>query len=137
LSPWSADEPLLSRNRLGQCGIALKSEKNFHPTYTDIIVFESAAHTLKNYPMINAVFEDGELRSYASVNVAVGIALDGGLINRVVSEADKKSLVGVSSAIADLSEKAKTGTLDSPRLWAELIQYRILECTESRTSRQS
>jgi len=90
---------------------SLKSEKNFHPTYTDIIV-KSAAHILKNYPMINAVFEDGELRSYASVNVAVAVALDGGLITPVVSEADKKSLLGVSSAITDLSEKAKTGKLD-------------------------
>jgi pyruvate dehydrogenase E2 component (dihydrolipoamide acetyltransferase) len=90
---------------------SLENERNFHPSYTDIIV-RAAAETLKNYPMINAVFEDGELRSYASANIAVATALDGGLITPVVPEADKKSLLEVSSAIADLSEKAKVGKLD-------------------------
>lgn len=90
---------------------SLKNERNFHPSYTDIIV-RAAAETLKSYPMINAVFEDAELRSYASVNIAVATALDGGLITPVVLEADKKSLAQVSSAIADLSEKAKIGKLD-------------------------
>jgi pyruvate dehydrogenase E2 component (dihydrolipoamide acetyltransferase) len=76
------------------------------------MIVRAAAETLKNYPMINAVFEDGELRSYASANIAVATALDGGLITPVVPEADKKSLLEVSSAIADLSEKAKVGKLD-------------------------
>lgn len=87
-----------------------KAGEKFVPSYTDIIV-KAAARTLLKYPTINAVFDGGELRSYASVNMAVATALDGGLIAPVVSEAEKKSLAEISSAIAILSEKAKTGKL--------------------------
>jgi pyruvate dehydrogenase E2 component (dihydrolipoamide acetyltransferase) len=85
--------------------------KGFNPSYTDIIV-KASAEVLKNYPMINATYENDELRSYKSVNIAVAVAIEGGLVTPVVSHAEKKSLREISSTIEDLASRAAKGELN-------------------------
>jgi 2-oxoglutarate dehydrogenase E2 component (dihydrolipoamide succinyltransferase) len=61
--------------------------------------------------VINASL-DGENIIYKSeINIGIAVALDWGLIVPVLKNADEKSLLGLSRAIADLADRARTKQL--------------------------
>jgi pyruvate dehydrogenase E2 component (dihydrolipoamide acetyltransferase)/2-oxoglutarate dehydrogenase E2 component (dihydrolipoamide succinyltransferase) len=77
---------------------------------TDIIVF-SLARALREFPRVNSSLIDNEIKVWGSINIGVAVALDDGLIVPVVKDADKKSLVETSQAVAGLAVKAREGKL--------------------------
>ncbi len=84
-------------------------------TLGDMVLF-AVSRTLKNHPDLNAIIlEDGMLRRYRSVNLAVAIDTPRGLIVPVIFGADKKSLVQISKEVKELAAAARSGSI-SPDL---------------------
>ena len=55
-----------------------------------VLLAKAAAMALSQHPVVNATCKDGKSFSYNdSVNVAVAVAIDGGLITPVLQDADK------------------------------------------------
>ncbi len=82
-------------------------------TYTPLFV-KMLAQALTGHPWLNATLaEDAlEIRVYAEVNVGVAVALpDGNLIVPIVHQADRKTLAEVANRVAEVSERARRGTL--------------------------
>jgi 2-oxoglutarate dehydrogenase E2 component (dihydrolipoamide succinyltransferase) len=79
-------------------------------TYMAFITAAVAA-ALRAHPVINASL-DGETVIYrADVNVGIAVALESGLIVPVLRSADTLSLLELSRAVVDLSERARTKRL--------------------------
>ena len=67
---------------------------------------------LRRHPVINASI-DGENVIYRNdINLGIAVALDDGLIVPVVKNADEKNLLGLSRAIADIAERARSKRLN-------------------------
>lgn len=79
-------------------------------TYTDIVIFV-VAKVLRGYPMVNASIIDDEIKVQKSINIAVAVDVEAGLLVPVVKNADQKSLVEISKEIKTLAEKARERSL--------------------------
>lgn len=75
-------------------------------TVNDFIL-KAVANTSRQVPAANASFDVDGIVQFASVNVAVAIAIDDGLVTPVIKDADKKSLLEISKAVKDLADRAK------------------------------
>ncbi len=71
----------------------------------------AAAAALKAYPLVNASLDGEEVVYHNDVNIGVAVALDPGLIVPVIPNADKKSVVGLQKAVADLAFRARNKQL--------------------------
>lgn len=76
-------------------------------SYNDMLVF-AVARALKDNPGINCSLIDDEIKVWENINVGVAVAIgEEGLIVPVVKNADQKSLVEISKAIKNLTQKAR------------------------------
>jgi len=74
--------------------------------------FASAAiRALKEFPIVNASVDGDKILYYRYVNLGVAVALPEGLIVPVVKGADEMSFLGLSRAINDLAERARSKKL--------------------------
>lgn len=56
------------------------------------LLAKAAAMALVQHPVVNATCKDGKSFTYnSSINIAVAVAIDGGLITPVLQDADKVS----------------------------------------------
>ena len=76
----------------------------------DLLV-RACALALVRHPGINAWLEGEEILEFPHADVAIAVAAPGGLITPVVRGADTKSLVEIAAATADLTARARGGTL--------------------------
>ena len=97
--------------------IFLEKEKTIgvRVSYTDLFVFVLAM-ALKDHPIINSSLIDDEIKVWEDINIGVAVALEeggyeGGLIVPVVKNAEKKSLVEVSTTVRELTKKARSRKL--------------------------
>ncbi len=67
----------------------------------------AAAVALKAYPLVNASLDGEAVVYHNDVNIGVAVALDPGLIVPVIPNADKKSVVVLQKAVADLAFRAR------------------------------
>jgi pyruvate dehydrogenase E2 component (dihydrolipoamide acetyltransferase) len=72
--------------------------------------------TLKDVPELNATFEDGRLFQHGSVNLAIAIALENGLITPVLHHAEDYSLTGLATRSRDVIDRARSGKLRQEEL---------------------
>ncbi len=79
-------------------------------TINDILV-KIVAMALRKHPLANASLDDKGIRLYNSINIGIGVAVEGGLIVPAVADADKKNIVRISRESKELIEKARTGKL--------------------------
>jgi 2-oxoglutarate dehydrogenase E2 component (dihydrolipoamide succinyltransferase) len=75
-------------------------------TYMSFIT-KACAEALKKVPIVNASVDGGDIIFKKDVNIGVAVALDWGLIVPVVKNADKMSLLEISTAIADVAARAR------------------------------
>jgi pyruvate dehydrogenase E2 component (dihydrolipoamide acetyltransferase) len=73
-----------------------------------------AAHLL--VPELNVTWTPDAVRSYASVDVAVAVATDGGLVTPVVRSVPDLSVTAVARTVRDLAERARSGRLQQHEL---------------------
>ncbi|MCL7022805.1 hypothetical protein MKW94_009450 [Papaver nudicaule] len=76
------------------------------------LLAKAAAMALAQHPVVNASCKDGKSFTYnASVNIAVAVAINGGLITPVLQDADKLDLYLLSQKWKELVEKARSKQL--------------------------
>ena len=79
-------------------------------TVNDMIV-KACAEALKIHPKLNAFFHEDGLEMHDKINMGVAIAEEEGLIVPAVMDCGNMSLVSIATAVRDLAERAKSGTL--------------------------
>jgi pyruvate dehydrogenase E2 component (dihydrolipoamide acetyltransferase) len=62
-------------------------------------------------PAVNATFDGDAIVRYQDVHLAVAVALEEGLVTPVIRQAQHQSLLGISAAVRDLAERARTKKL--------------------------
>jgi pyruvate dehydrogenase E2 component (dihydrolipoyllysine-residue acetyltransferase) len=74
-------------------------------------VIRAAALALRQVPAANASWSDEAILLWDSVDIAVAVALDDGLITPIVKQADRKGLARIAAETKDLAARARTGKL--------------------------
>ena len=80
-------------------------------TYMAFIA-RAIAGALSRHPVINASIDGENVVYRKDINLGIAVALDEGLIVPVVKNADEKNLLGLSRAIADVAERARSKRLN-------------------------
>ena len=83
------------------------------PSLNDILL-KAVAAALEAHPALNSAFVDGVVRRYREVNLGVAVDVEDGLVVPVLRNAAKLGLGQITTAAADLAERAKTGKLSVP-----------------------
>ena len=76
------------------------------------ILIKATALALTEVPDLNCQFDGQVLKRFTHADIAVAVAVEGGLITPVVRAANQKDLLDISSTMADLANRAKEGTLE-------------------------
>lgn len=80
-------------------------------TFTPIFM-EAVARAIKDFPMINISVSGDKIIKRKSINLGMAAALpDGNLIVPVIKNADQLNLLGMTKAVNDLAERARTSKL--------------------------
>ena len=80
-------------------------------TFTPIFM-EAVAKAIKDYPMMNISIDGDKIIKHKNINLGMAAALaDGNLIVPVIKNADQLNLVGMSKAVNDLADRARTNKL--------------------------
>jgi pyruvate dehydrogenase E2 component (dihydrolipoamide acetyltransferase) len=80
------------------------------PSVTDYLV-RAIALALTAVPDVNIQVHGDEIHRFADADVAVAVAIEGGLITPIVFAAQTKSVAEISVEIKSLAEAARSGTL--------------------------
>jgi 2-oxoglutarate dehydrogenase E2 component (dihydrolipoamide succinyltransferase) len=79
-------------------------------TYMSFII-KAAVDALRAVPVVNASVDGDTIVYHNDVNIGIAVALDWGLIVPVIKNADEKNLLGISRAVADLANRARSKQL--------------------------
>lgn len=74
-------------------------------------VIKACGLALKHVPSANASWIEDKIYQYKSADVAVAVAIEGGLITPVIRQAETKGLVNISREMKDLAARAREGKL--------------------------
>jgi pyruvate dehydrogenase E2 component (dihydrolipoyllysine-residue acetyltransferase) len=74
-------------------------------------VIRAAALALRQVPAANASWSDEAILLWDTVDVAVAVALEDGLITPIVKNADQKGLATIANETKDLAARARSGKL--------------------------
>jgi pyruvate dehydrogenase E2 component (dihydrolipoamide acetyltransferase) len=96
--------------------VKLRAELNARPNAdyklsVNDFVIKACAMALKKVPDANASFGGSEIYRYTNIDIAVAVAIEGGLITPIVREADRKVLATISAEMKDLASRAREGKL--------------------------
>ena len=72
---------------------------------------KAVASALKDNPTMNASWGDDCIVLKRRINLGIAVAAPTGLVVPVIHDADRLSIAGLAHAVADLSERARAGTL--------------------------
>ncbi|HET7433759.1 MAG TPA: 2-oxoglutarate dehydrogenase, E2 component, dihydrolipoamide succinyltransferase [Thermoanaerobaculia bacterium] len=86
------------------------AERGVKLTYMPFIV-QAVIAGLREFPILNASMDEHNVVYHRDINVGIAVALDWGLIVPVLKRADELNILGVSRAINDLGERARTKKL--------------------------
>lgn len=84
------------------------TEKSGGNKYTvNDFILKAVAAAAAQVPAVNASFDGDSIVQFAAVNLSVAVAVEDGLVTPVLRNADKKSLLEVSTAVKDFATRAK------------------------------
>jgi pyruvate dehydrogenase E2 component (dihydrolipoamide acetyltransferase) len=75
------------------------------------LIIKATAMALKKVPEANSAWSDEAILIYNNVDIAVAVAIDGGLITPIIKNADQKSISIISTEMKQLAKKARDGKL--------------------------
>ncbi len=90
---------------------ALNAKPEAHPLTVNDFVIRAAALALRRVPEANASWSEEAILFWDSVDIAVAVALDDGLITPIVKGADGKGLLAIAREMRDLVSRAREGKL--------------------------
>lgn len=99
--------------------LALRARINEQPDMrvsVNDLVIKAVAAALHEVPHANAIWTDVATRQFSDVDIAVAVAVDGGLLTPVVRDAHRMPLSALSMAVRDLAERARSGRLKQSEL---------------------
>lgn len=80
------------------------------------LVVKAVALALRDVPAANVTWDGDTILRHRTVDVAVAVAVEDGLLTPVVQDADSLGIVALSATVADLAERARTGRLRQQEL---------------------
>lgn len=87
-----------------------KEKKNVKLSYNDILA-KAIAVASRKFPLVNARYENDEVRVYRHTNVGLAVGLEDALVVPVVKDIDRKGLEEICGAYKTLVKKARDGKL--------------------------
>jgi pyruvate dehydrogenase E2 component (dihydrolipoamide acetyltransferase) len=88
------------------------AEASGGPKFTiNDFVLKAVVAAVAKVPAVNASFDGDAIIHYGSVNLAVAVAVEDGLVTPVIRDAQKKSLREISEAVKDLATRARSKKL--------------------------
>lgn len=75
------------------------------------LLMRACALALRDKPVMGHQWHDDGILTYASVDLAVAVSIEGGLITPIVRQADTKSLTQLAQEFKDLVMRARSGKL--------------------------
>jgi len=79
-------------------------------SFNDLII-KASALALREYPNLNASFENDQIVEHPNIDINVAVAIEGGLIAPFVPDADQKGLITIARMTKDLVGRARNGGL--------------------------
>ena len=79
-------------------------------TYTPFFI-DATVRALKDFPMINASLDGGNIVFKKFINLGIAVALENGLIVPVIKSADALNMVGLARATNDIAHRARNKQL--------------------------
>lgn len=79
-------------------------------------VIKAVAGALTEVPEANAIWNEDSIRRFATVDIAVAVAIDGGLTTPVLRNVARMPLTVLSHTVAELAERARAGGLKQHEL---------------------
>lgn len=79
-------------------------------------VLKAVAGALVEVPEANSVWNGDSIRRFAGVDIAVAVAVDGGLLTPVVRSVERLPLSAISAQIGDLAARARAGKIKQQEL---------------------
>lgn len=79
-------------------------------------VLKAVAGALVEVPEANVIFTGDAIRQFSGVDIAVAVAVEGGLLTPVLRGVDNLPLSGIASRVADLADRARAGKLKQQEL---------------------
>jgi len=76
-------------------------------------VVKATALCLREFPNLNAAFQDDHVLRHGSINVGVAVAVEGGLLTVVCKDADSKPLPQISQEIREMAARVRSGKVRS------------------------
>jgi pyruvate dehydrogenase E2 component (dihydrolipoamide acetyltransferase) len=102
------DKLLKMRGELNEAGTVRVSVND--------LVIKAVAHAHVQVPAMNVVWRAESLRSFSSVDIAVAIATDDGLVTPVIRGVEAMNVTSVAGAVKDYAERARAGRLKQHEL---------------------
>ncbi len=100
------DKLLELRKQLNQVGAAQNSKVSVND-----LVIKAAALACKRVPAANASYTPDGILIHHNADIAVAVAIDGGLITPVIRKAETKGLAAISDEMKSLADKARNRKL--------------------------
>ena len=88
------------------------SDEGVRITVNDLIV-KACIGSLKKYPKFNAYYQDDGIQFNSTINIAVAIAEEEGLIVPAILDCGGKTLRDLSQMVKDLAQRSASGTLNT------------------------
>lgn len=89
----------------------MEASLSLNPMFVKVV-----AQCLKIYPRMNGHVMGEEIVLYRMCNVGIAVASDQGLLVPVIKDADRKDVLQLSKEFADLTDRAKTGKLQTTEM---------------------
>jgi pyruvate dehydrogenase E2 component (dihydrolipoamide acetyltransferase) len=89
----------------------LNSRSEAYRISVNDFVIRATALALRQVPAANASWSDEAILQWNTVDIAVAVALEDGLITPIVKQADRKGLATIANETKDLAARARAGKL--------------------------
>jgi len=89
-------------------------------------IIRAMAMAIEQYPMMSGIFRDDHIEVTETANIGLAVAAPKGLVVPVIKNANKKSLMDIARASAELIEKAKNNKLSLDELSGACITLTAL-----------
>jgi pyruvate dehydrogenase E2 component (dihydrolipoamide acetyltransferase) len=94
----------------GQLSADIEKSHDVRPTHTDLLV-ALVARALVKHPRVNASWTGGAIRLNPEINIAVAMAVEGGVVTAVIRNAAKLGVAEIAVQRRDLTERARANRL--------------------------
>ncbi|XDD47944.1 pyruvate dehydrogenase complex dihydrolipoamide acetyltransferase [Leptospira sp. WS39.C2] len=94
------------RKEINEFQVAQSPDSPAKVSLNDIIVKATAA-ALRLHPKVNASFQGDSIKQFGRVDVGIAVSIDGGLLTPVIRDANRKSILQISSEVKELAKKAR------------------------------